>query len=421
MVPSLKNLIMKKSSIFFAFIAIIALFSSCNDNGITVPFVPNDFNCEADAKLCELTTANSQFGFELFQTLHKEEPNDNIFISPFSISTALTMTLNGANQQTYDDMAGTLHLGQLEQEQINASFKKLLTLLPILDPATKLRLANSIWPQKDYPVLDEFLRTNEDFFNSEIRPIDFSNSAPVIEEVNKWVEDNTEGLIKETLTSLPPDVVMLLINAIYFKGSWATEFNVEDTQQADFIQEDGTIENVDMMHMTEHKFPYFQNDLFQAIDLPYGDSIYSMSILLPQEGKTVDDVVKALNVTSWEDWRTSFYTQEVDLFMPKFKMEYDAKLKPILSDMGMGVAFSNGADFSKMIDRGGVKIDEVIHKAFIEVDEKGTEAAAVTVVIIVETSVPIIPVMNLNRPFVFMIRENQTNSVLFMGKLMTTE
>ena len=173
-----------------------------------------------------------------------------------------------------------------------------------------------------------------------------------------------------------------------------------------------------MMHIPENDFPYFQTELFQAVDLPYGDSIFSMSIFLPKDGHELGEVVEALNAQTYDEWISSFTPSTVELHLPKFELEYEAKLKRTLSDLGMSLAFTGSADFSKMVDGGGVYIDEVIHKAFLEVNEEGTEAAAVTIVVIVETSVPLIPNVNINKPFLFVIRDNQTNSILFMGKVM---
>lgn len=396
-----------------ALAALCLLFLQCNKDNPAPRGI--DFKCVDNPGVCDLTAANGNFAIDLFRQVNSEEPADkNIFISPFSISTALAMTVNGAAGQTRDDMRHTLRTDGLSLENTNISYKTLLHTLPLLDPATKLKLANSIWPKKDYPVLNSFLQTNTAYFNSEILPADFSDPA-VIDEVNGWVETHTDGLIKKTLTELDPDVVMLLINAIYFKGTWRTEFEAAKTKAADFFTGAGPV-SVQMMHTPESDFPYLANDLFQAVDLPYGDSVYSMSVFLPNEGHNVSEIIDALQPDTWTQWLGAFKTRSVELFLPKFKLEYGKKLKPTLSDMGMGLAFSDGADFSNMVSS-SVKIDDVIHKAFVEVDEKGTEAAAVTVVVIVETSVPFVPVVNVNRPFLFVIRDNKTNSILFMGKV----
>ncbi len=394
------------------------LFFQCETNDVEPLSTRADFSCDDSPATCDLTAANGDFAIGVFKQINSGEPADkNIFISPFSISTALTMTTNGAASQTLADMRNTLKISNLSMGSINESYQALLETLPALDPETKLKLANSIWPQIGYPVLESFLETNSTYFGSEVLPVDFNNAEVVIEQVNDWVENNTDGLIEETLEELPGGVVMLLINAIYFKGTWKTEFDEADTEQADFHAPGGPVP-VDMMHIPEAGLAYFDTDLFQAVDLPYGDSIFSMSVFLPKEGHNVDEVISELDGESWGQWLGAFEPTAVQLYLPKFKMEYGLKMKRTLSDMGMGLAFTGAADFSKMIDGGGVYIDDVIHKAFVEVNEKGTEAAAVTVVIMIESSAASVQTVNVDRPFLFVIRDNKTNSILFMGKMM---
>jgi len=406
---------MKTPLIFLAALFVL-LFTQCKKDGPSPVTV--DFSCTDQPLVCDLTAANGNFAIDVFKKINSEEQVDkNIFISPFSISTALAMTVNGAAGQTLDDMRNTLKINTIGMAEVNESYKTLLGTLPLLDAQTKLKLANSIWHQVNYPVLGSFLETNSGYYDSEILPVDFRLPEPVIKAVNKWVEDKTDGLIKEAVKELPSSTVMLLVNAIYFKGNWRTKFEQKNTHKTNFFTGNGPVE-VDMMHIPESGFPYFSNDLFQAVDLPYGDSIFSMSVFLPKEGHDVNEIVAELNAGTWQQWLGSFQPQPLELLMPKFKMEYDTKLKRTLSDLGMEVAFTDAADFTKMIDGGGVLIDDVIHKAFVEVNEKGTEAAAVTVVIIRETSIGLTPVVNLNRPFLFVIRDNKTNSILFMGKMM---
>lgn len=406
--------------IIFSILGLLALpllLFQCKKESITLPGV--NFSCEDQPTVCDLSAANGDFAISFFKQLNsEEETNKNIFISPFSISTALSMTTNGAAGQTLDDMRSTLKIGNLPMTQVNADYKTLLEVLPKLDPQTKLKLAQSIWPQVDYPFLNEFLKLNEDFYSSEVLPTDFRADLPgSIDKVNLWVAGKTDGLIEEAVSELPGDVVMLLINAIYFKGTWKAKFAADLTSPAPFYSPDGAVD-VDMMHIPEGAFSYYENGLFQAVDLPYGDSIFSMTVFLPKEGKTVEDVIAELSPENYKLWLSKFTTQTLDLYFPKFKMEYGAKLKRPLTDMGMGLSFSDAADFSNMIAGGGVKIDDVIHKAFVEVNEKGTEAAAVTVVVIVETSVQIPTLFKADHPFFFVIRDNKTNSLLFMGKMM---
>lgn len=396
--------------------ALMLFFTQCKKENISLP-QPADFSCSDTPAVCELTDANGNFAIEFFKELNAEESGKNIFVSPFSISTALAMTTNGAVGPTMEAMRTTLKIGDLSMEEVNNNFKILLEVLPKLDPKTKLKLAQSIWPQSDYPVLHAFLKLNQDYYSSEIHPIDFrADIQSAIDQVNLWVANNTDGLIEEAVSELPSNVVMLLINAIYFKGVWKAKFDPELTSNMPFATPAGDV-SVEMMHIPEGSFPYYENDLFQAVDLAYGDSIFSMTVFLPKEEKTVEDVIAELTPENYDLWLSKFSNQTLDLYLPKFKLEYGTKLKRTLSDMGMGLAFTDAADFSNMVEGGGVHIDDVIHKAFLEVNEEGTEAAAVTVVVIVESSVQIPVVFKADRPFFFVIRDNKTNSILFMGKL----
>ena len=281
----------------------------------------------------------------------------------------------------------------------------------------RLQLANSIWYREGYPVRPEFLATNTDFFNSEVAELDF-NDPMAKDIINGWVDEKTEGLIDKIVYNIPNNVVMYLINAIYFKGTWLRQFDPEKTFEAAFQLEDNGQTLVDMMTHGQTILPYFETEHFQAVDLAYGDSIFSMSIFLPKPDYSIDELVDELESASWNQWVNSFNDKELYFYLPKFEMEYEKKINRALVDLGMGIAFSDAADFSDINGFGGLRIDEVRHKAFIEVNEEGTEAAAVTSVVMVETTAPAIPLFNANKPFLFVIHERKTNSVLFIGKMM---
>jgi serine protease inhibitor len=381
------------------------------------PFDNPLIDCNETPEACNITRSNNAFGFKLFQALHNEAQEDNIFISPLSVATALSMTVNGAKGQTRADMMAALEQTGMDIAEVNDGFKQLLLLLPSLDPEVQVQLANSIWYRLGFEARQEFLDTNAEHFSSEIAALDFSNPA-ARETINAWVNDNTNGLIESIIDQpIAGDVVMYLINAIYFKGTWLYEFDPELTFDAAFKLQDGSTTDVEMMSYGETLLNYFETETFQAADLPYGDSIYTMSVLLPRPGNSVDDIVAQLNNTSWNQWADSYAYQEMYFSMPKFEMEYKESLVKVLSQLGMGIAFSSACDLTGIADA-SLMIDDVVHKSFIEVNEAGTEAAAVTAVVIIETSAPQIPSMSLDRPFVFVIRENQANSVLFIGKMM---
>jgi serine protease inhibitor len=395
---------------------------SCNQQSTDTPApVPTPtIDCSDNPEACDITKSNNTFGFKLFQKLHDDAPEANVFISPLSVATALSMTINGAKGQTLEDMMATLEQNGMTLEQVNEGFRQLLLLLPALDPQVQIQLANSIWHREGYPVRQSFLDVNEANYDSEVAGLDFSD--PIAREIiNNWIDENTNGLINSIIDEpIPGDVIMYLINAIYFKGAWLYEFDPEYTYETAFRLEDGSTTMVDMMSYGETLLNFFETETFLAADLPYGDSVYTMTVMLPNTGKTVDDIIAELNNVNWDDWSDDYVYTDVSFGMPKFEMEYKESLVKVLTQLGMGIAFSPACDLTGIADA-SLSIDDVIHKSFIEVTEEGTEAAAVTSVVIIETSVPQIPTMLLDRPFVFIIRENQTNNVLFIGKLMNPQ
>lgn len=390
---------------------VVLFFVSCDKEEL----VNTDFDCRDNFKICELTHDNNDFGFSLFNAVNNNSKGENIFISPFSISAALAMTLNGARDETNVEMTETLKYSGWNKDSLNTAFRDLLQLLPDLDKKVKINNANSIWYRTGFEVLPDFLDVNKNFFNAEVRDKDFSNPNSVI-EINKWIEDKTEGKIRDVLKTLDPQAVMLLINAIYFKAQWKNEFDKKETKTEKFYLENGNQLNVSMMHASKMKLPYYQSSKFSMIDLPYSDSVYTMSILLPNINHGVDEIINDLNIVNWENIQDKMFNTEIDVAIPKFKLEYKTSLKSILPNLGMKLAFNpDAADFSGINGLKNLFIDDVIHQSFVEVDEAGTEAAAATVVIISDSSVG--NVFYANRPFVFLIRDNKTKSILFIGKM----
>ncbi|KAA3629005.1 MAG: serpin family protein [Bacteroidetes bacterium] len=398
-------------------IAGLFLFAHCTPENITPDDNPDliTFDCE-NSDGCELVDANNVFGFNIFKALHEEKPLDNIFISPLSISTALTMTQNGADGDTKTQMQEVLQTSDLDIQAVNEAYQYLLTTLPDLDPSVQLDLANSIWYHYEFPVYPEFLDANETYFNSEVIEADFRDPETV-NDINGWVSDNTNGKIPTVLDQIPQAAIMYLINAIYFKGDWQYTFDEDMTYETSFFKHDGSTVPIDMMGWEgATDLPYFENELFQAIDLPYGDGQFSMTLMLPKNEVGIEGVVAQLNKENWDTWMESFVNQEVHYQMPKFKLEYKKELKDILAAMGMEDLFTGRCDLSKL-GPGGLIVSKVLHKSFLEINEQGTEAAAVTVVGVETTSVPSIPYMILNRSFMLFIRDNVTNSILFMGQI----
>ncbi len=365
-----------------------------------------------------VVTANTQFGFNLFNDIRKTEQNKNIFISPFSISVALAMTLNGASGETEQAMANTLHLQGLGSEVINTNYAGLRHALQTSDPKVILTIANSLWARQGVPFKQDFLQRNTQFFGAEVSTLDFADPN-TLTTINQWVNTNTNGKIEKILDEINPDAVLFLINAIYFKGTWQTEFDPSHTRDGTFHLGTGDEKQVPMMTRTGDYRSYENHEeKFQAISLPYGDGQMSMYIFLPYSESDLNTFLDGLNTENWENWISQFQKKEVFLSIPKFKLKYEKTLNNPLQSLGMGIAFAPmAADFSRMADletlRRNLYIGEVLHKAVVEVNEEGTEAAAVTSVGIRTTSLP--PQFIADRPFFFAIRDNETKTVLFMG------
>ena len=415
-----KNLPMKK--ILFPLLLSFPMFLlHCSKDEIIVdpgaaPVVTLD--CTESPQVCQLSRANNAFGFHIFRKLHEAGPRENSFISPFSIGTALAMTLNGAAGQTRVDMHQTMQLGAMEMNDVNSAYQTLLTALPAMDPGVEVLPANSIWYREGYPVEEDFLNVNRQSFFSEVNAVDFTDPAAK-DLINGWVDSKTRGLINKIIDEVPSNIVMYLINAVYFKGAWTKAFNPEDTYETPFYLASGGETQVKMMSFGGVRLPYFATSEFQSVDLDYGDGVFAMSIFLPNEDITMDEAIAAVESVDWEILADAYQRDSILFGMPRFKMEYEETLNEVLIALGMEKAFTPGvADFSKISAAGGLNIDQVKHKAFIEVNEEGTEAAAVTSIGIVETSVPTIPDVIVNRPFLFVIRDKATNGILFVGKMM---
>lgn len=362
----------------------------------------------------QLVSSADKFGLKLFKKVNALEQNKNLFISPLSVSLALGMTLNGANTSTYDSMRTTLELPNIPQGQINEAYKSLIELLTGIDPKVNFKIANSIFYQNTYTFEKDFIEVNKKYFDALVRGLNFNDPATV-NIINQWVKENTNGKIEKIVDSIENDIVMFLINALYFKGTWKYEFEKNKTRDDWFIQPNGTRSTCKMM-VQESEFNYFANEDFQAIDLPYGDGAFSMTIFLPKQNRDVNSFIASITESNWNNWLSSFTKQKVKLYLPKFKLEYEIQMKNILTALGMGIAFDPGnADFTKIYR--GAYISRVKHKTFVDVYEEGTEAAAVTSVEIGIISVREDIIMRCDKPFVFVIREKNSNSILFIGKI----
>ncbi len=403
-----------KTSVFLILV-LFFLIPGCN-----IPEEPaEDFKTvELTEKTARLIEAENQFGFELFQHVFTTENKyKNIMVSPLSVSIALAMTYNGANSETKTAMEKTLKVHGLSPEEINKSYFDLINSLKSLDRKVLLEIANAIFYRHDFAVENEFITLNRNYYDASVSALDFGAQQQSLNTINGWVNEKTYGKIESIIDQINPDHVMFLLNAIYFKGIWQTEFDEKDTQKLPFYTENNETVEAETMQLTD-TVQYASNDIFSAVQLPYGRGNYNMLIFLPNTGKTLQEMVVQLNPNNWVNWMESFQNgRKVDIKLPRFKYEYEIVLNDVLTTMGMGVAFTGAADFTGINRQGNLQIDYVKHKSFIEVNEEGTEAAAVTVVAIELTSVG--GQQNIqfvvNRPFLYAITEKSTGAVVFMG------
>lgn len=362
--------------------------------------------------------AANDFSFALFRRLSAAQRDSNVFTSPLSASMALGMAMNGAAGTTYDEMRATLGFGASATEsEIGESYKSLIGLLRGLDPGVDFRIANSIWYRTGFPVEQAFLDRGRNWFDARATALDFA-SPSAVPTINDWVSTSTVGKIPTILDRIENDQVMFLINAIYFKGSWRTRFDPARTVTAPFHAISGD-QSAKLMRR-EGTMRWLQTADFEAVDLPYGNAAYTMTVVLPAAGKSVDDVAATLGASAWTEWMGQFRDAEVELQLPRFKLEWERGLIPDLQSLGMRAAFvGGGADFSRISSTLGreLYISLVKQKTYVDVNEEGTEAAAVTNVGITLVSAPVRRSFVVDRPFVFVLRERLSGTILFMGKI----
>jgi serine protease inhibitor len=361
--------------------------------------------------------ASNAFSFALWAKINAAQPDTNVFISPLSASFALGMTMNGAATVTYDQMHAALQFGTLSLSTINSGYKSLVALLESLDPSVKMQIANSIWYQSGLAVLPSFVDSTSVEFGATVKALNFSDAAAVT-TINQWASDATNGKIPHVLDSLDPSEVMVLMNAIYFKGSWRSKFDPTQTQTSTFTTSTNAQQSVQLMHET-NTLPYQATAAFQAVDLAYGNNAFTMTVLLPKTGTDIQTLAASLSPDVWAAMDAHWVTTTVDLSLPKLTLSYERYLDPDLKSLGMVEPFDQtGADFTRMAQGGaGFFIGFVKQDSFLAIDEEGTEAAAVTTVGIFTTSVSVPPVMRVDHPYIIVIRERLTGTVLFMGKV----
>ncbi|MBN2127363.1 MAG: serpin family protein [Candidatus Diapherotrites archaeon] len=423
---------MNSKILILGLIALLAL-SACTE--ITLPTETHEskpvelenFNVSEEV-LQEAVNANNQFAFELYNKYSSKE--ENIFFSPYSISTALGMTFEGAKGQTAEEMREVFHFIENEKNR-KESTAILYNKLNKGNEKIKLSTANALWAQKDYVFLQEYFDLIEKYYAGKVTNLDFINKTEESRKtINSWVEQKTNNKIKDLIPqgSITGDTKLVLTNAIYFKGNWLHQFKTEKTFQEEFKLNETQSIQTEFMHLKSSElkdeepgkdlFNYMENDSMQMLELEYNEDKLSMLILLPKNN--LNELEEQLNNEKLSELKNSMRKEKVNISLPKFKLETKYFMGQDLSEMGMPTAFSPSADFSGMTGSKDLMISQVIHQAFVEVNEEGTEAAAATAVIMETTSAtPLQPKeFKANHPFIFIIQEKETGNILFIGKLM---
>ena len=362
---------------------------------------------------------NTAYALDLYEKLKESE--GNLFFSPYSISTALAMTYAGARGNTEKQMAKVLHF-TLDQKQLHPAFAHLEAQLNIVQEKGNIDLsvANALWIQKDYIFLKEFLDLTKKSYGAVLNRVDFKGACEAARrKINAWVEEETKNKIKDLIKPGVLDSLtrLVLTNAIYFKGRWESQFEKSKTKEATFWLSPGNSLKVPMMNQKQ-KFRYMENDSLQILELPYVGNNLSMIVLLPKKVDGLAQLEAALSVNNLTTWMDLLREREILVFLPKYKMSSQFSLGQTLASMGMSDAFTGKADFSGMTGNKDLYISALIHKAFVDVNEEGTEAAAATAVAMGFLSMPVPPpIFRADHPFIFLIRHNPSESILFLGKV----
>ena len=391
-----------------------------DNNGSNEPNQPMlDENGVTTEGINSVVNANNQFALEFYSNIKNKE-NGNIFFSPYSISTALAMTYEGANGQTADEIQSVFHFPE-DSSVRRPAFAAVYNLLNKSSSKYKLNTANALWVQKDYQLLNDYTNVIEKYYGGKATNVDFVGATEQSRQtINNWVESKTNNKIKDLFppNSLNQYTRLVLTNAIYFKGTWAKQFDPKNTKQEDFRLSNGQTTMVSMMRLTgeDAKFNYAETNELQILEMPYDGNELSMIILLPKNDdlKSLEDL---LTVEKLNEWKNQLQKKRVNVFIPKFTFTTKYSLNENLKELGMPLAFTEVADFSGLDGTKSLFIQAIVHQAFVEVNEEGTEAAAATGISVGTTSVPQIETFHADHPFIFIINEKETGNILFFGKV----
>lgn len=370
----------------------------------------------------DIATGNNQFSFDFYKHIMAGR-QDNVFASPFSVSSAFAMVYAGASGETLDELSKTLYFSK--EANFHEKFANLQqSLQQNLPKDLALEVANALWIKENYDFQPDYKNIMQKYYKAQLEPVNFDNPQEACDIINAWTSKKTNDKIKKIVSpSLITDLTRLILtNAIYFKAQWATAFDKKRTQKMDFEVSKGTWVGKDFMR-AESSYQYAENNKMQMIEIPYSGGTTSMVVVLPQPSKNIADFEKEFTFENYKKWAKQMtQTNDIHLYLPTFKIENDFALNSNLEKMGIRKAFTQSAEFNKIIKGVPLCISQVLHKSFVEVKEEGTEAAAVTAIIMAETEsakqMPDITTFLANRPFIFLIKDKKTDSILFMGKVM---
>jgi len=396
--------------------AAISLTTLACNNASTILSSYDSATLDLSSEEQAMCVKTNDFAWRMFGEVCSAAEGQNTVVSPLSVVYALGMVNNGASGETATEISTTLGFDG-NADALNSYCHKLMNVFPSLDKATRFDVANCVLVNKNYTLQNDFKKTVQKQYSALVESRDFADGK-LTTHINEWCNKHTQGMIPKMLDNPDPDAIAYIMNALYFKGPWAKKFDKDITHKANFYKADGTKQLTDMMRQTDD-FGYAVNDTFATLSMDYVNGAFSMQVLLPNNGKTIANVVEAMKSQSWHDFIGSINKREVNVVMPKFTIEQSTTLNDILTKLGIQKMFSAGeADFSRFCDRPSY-VSKVLQKAKIEVDEEGTKAAAVTVVEMELTSMlqeEITPSFIANRPFIFVITENSTATVCFIGQ-----
>ena len=401
---------MKHLYIIFAFAAaLVACDKLGNGNAECKPL-------ELSTKSAEFVQEGHKFAFDFIDRIDEAAEKDYI-ISPLSMQILLGMVLDGAQGDTADEICNVLGYGKGQKADVDQFSLSMMEQLPNMDRKTKLSLANALFSDKSFPVLDSYKSNVSKYYKAEIQNLDFSNSASALKTINGWASKKTNKMIPKVLDRISPELPVILMNALYFKGEWKNTFKKSSTTEETFTNEAGAQSKVKMMKESSKSYKYSENDVFQAVNMPYGNGAYSMTVFLPKKGYKVADVVDVLKKSDWNSVLNEMRYESLSLWFPRFETKYEIVLNDILCAMGMPRAFNGSqADFSALSNI-PLALYLVKQNAIIKVDEEGTEAAAVSVAVFEKTAAPGPEIsFHADHPFLYMITESSTGVILFAGK-----